>query len=120
MIRKPAQLTLNISSASAVATAPPGPGQRHAQTGHLGTVLDAGEGDPGKSVEAMSQYGGTVLKTSLSRQGEHETQDAVHGGWAGRAVVRIPHLRRNRNALTARAGGDLVVVEFCAQRCRDR
>jgi uncharacterized membrane protein len=35
-----------------------------------------------KAVEAMSQYGGTVLKTSLSKQDEHEMQDALHGGQA--------------------------------------
>ena len=35
---------------------------------------------PDKAVEAMSRYGGTVLKTSLSKQGEKELQDALHGG----------------------------------------
>jgi uncharacterized membrane protein len=30
----------------------------------------------------MSKYGGTVLKTSLSKQGEQELQDALHGGTA--------------------------------------
>jgi len=34
---------------------------------------------PDKAVEAMSKYGGTVLKTSLSKQGEQELQDALHG-----------------------------------------
>jgi uncharacterized membrane protein len=28
----------------------------------------------------MSKYGGTVLKTSLSKEGEQELQDALHGG----------------------------------------
>jgi uncharacterized membrane protein len=37
---------------------------------------------PDKAVEAMSKYGGTVLKTSLSKQGEKELQDALHGGTA--------------------------------------
>jgi uncharacterized membrane protein len=37
---------------------------------------------PDKAVEAMSRYGGTVLKTSLSKQGEQELQDALHGGAA--------------------------------------
>ena len=37
---------------------------------------------PDKAVEAMSKYGGTVLKTSLSRQGEQELQEALHGGGA--------------------------------------
>jgi uncharacterized membrane protein len=35
---------------------------------------------PDKAVEAMSRYGGTVIKTSLSKQGEKELQDALHGG----------------------------------------
>ena len=35
---------------------------------------------PDKAVEAMSKYGGTVLKTSLSKDGEKELQDALHGG----------------------------------------
>jgi uncharacterized membrane protein len=35
---------------------------------------------PDKAVEAMSKYGGTVLKTSLSKQDEKELQDALHGG----------------------------------------
>jgi uncharacterized membrane protein len=34
---------------------------------------------PDKAVEAMSKYGGTVLKTSLSKQGEADLQDALHG-----------------------------------------
>src|ERR1700689_4195095 len=34
---------------------------------------------PDKAVEAMSKYGGTVLKTSLSKEGEKELQDALHG-----------------------------------------
>ncbi len=35
---------------------------------------------PDKAVEAMSKYGGTVLKTSLSKEGEKALQDALHGG----------------------------------------
>ena len=27
----------------------------------------------------MSKYGGTVLKSSLSKEGEQELQDALHG-----------------------------------------
>lgn len=37
---------------------------------------------PDKAIEAMSQYGGTVLKTSLSKQGEQELQEALHGSGA--------------------------------------
>ncbi len=33
----------------------------------------------GVTVEAMSKYGGTVLRTSLSKQGEQDLQDALHG-----------------------------------------
>jgi uncharacterized membrane protein len=35
---------------------------------------------PDKAIEAMSAYGGTVLKTSLSKEDEKELQDALHGG----------------------------------------
>ena len=35
---------------------------------------------PDKAVEAMSKYGGTVLKTSLSKEGERELQEALRGG----------------------------------------
>ena len=35
---------------------------------------------PDKAVEAMSKFGGTVLKTSLSKEGERELQEALHGG----------------------------------------
>ena len=34
---------------------------------------------PDKAVEAMSRYGGTVLKTSLSKEDEQELQAALHG-----------------------------------------
>jgi uncharacterized membrane protein len=37
---------------------------------------------PDKAIEAMSKYGGTVLKTSLSKDGEAELQEALHGGGA--------------------------------------
>jgi uncharacterized membrane protein len=35
---------------------------------------------PDKAVEAMRKYGGTVLKTSLSKEGEQQLQAALHGG----------------------------------------
>ena len=35
---------------------------------------------PDKAVEAMSKYGGTVLKTSLSKEDQQELQEALHGG----------------------------------------
>ena len=34
---------------------------------------------PDKATEAMSQYGGTVLKSSLSKEAESELQEALHG-----------------------------------------
>jgi uncharacterized membrane protein len=34
---------------------------------------------PDKAVEAMSKYGGTVLKTSLSKENEAALQDALTG-----------------------------------------
>jgi uncharacterized membrane protein len=37
---------------------------------------------PDKAVEAMSKYGGNVLKTSLSKEGEKQLQEALHGGQA--------------------------------------
>ena len=40
---------------------------------------------PDKAVEAMSKFGGTVLKTSLSKEGEAELQEALHGGTAQEA-----------------------------------
>jgi uncharacterized membrane protein len=35
---------------------------------------------PDVAVAAMSKYGGTVLKTSLSKDDEKELQEALHGG----------------------------------------
>jgi uncharacterized membrane protein len=40
---------------------------------------------PDKAVEAMSKFGGTVLKTSLSKADEQELQEALHGDQAGAA-----------------------------------
>ena len=34
---------------------------------------------PDKAVEGLRQYGGTVLKSSLSKETEAELQDALHG-----------------------------------------
>jgi uncharacterized membrane protein len=41
---------------------------------------------PDKAVDAMSQFGGTVLKSSLSKDGEQELQDALHGSGASAAT----------------------------------
>jgi uncharacterized membrane protein len=35
---------------------------------------------PDKAIGALSRFGGTVLKSSLSREAEHELQKALHGG----------------------------------------
>ena len=35
---------------------------------------------PDKAIDAMSKYGGTVLKTSLSKEDERELQEALHAG----------------------------------------
>jgi uncharacterized membrane protein len=37
---------------------------------------------PDKAVEALSRYGGTVLKSSLSKDAEAELQQALHGSTA--------------------------------------
>ena len=34
---------------------------------------------PDRAVEALSAYGGNVLKTSLSKEDEQELQEALHG-----------------------------------------
>lgn len=38
---------------------------------------------PDKAIEAMSKYGGTVLKTSLSKEDERALQEELHGTQAG-------------------------------------
>ncbi len=49
-------------------------------TSALFLMLDKVTSD--KAAAAMSEYGGTVLKTSLSRQDEQDLQEALHGGAA--------------------------------------
>jgi uncharacterized membrane protein len=39
---------------------------------------------PDKAVEALSKYGGTVLKSSLSNEAQQELQDALHGEGSSR------------------------------------
>ena len=36
-----------------------------------------------KAVEAMSKFGGTVLKSSLSNESQRELQEALHGEGSG-------------------------------------
>jgi uncharacterized membrane protein len=49
------------------------------QPGHSALFLVVEKVTPDKAVEALSQYGGTVLKSSLSKETEAELQDALHG-----------------------------------------
>jgi uncharacterized membrane protein len=53
-------------------------GKRQRRTSALFLVLQ--KVTPDKAVDAMSKYGGTVLKTSLSKEDEKELQEALHGG----------------------------------------
>ena len=41
---------------------------------------------PDKAVEALSKYGGTVLKSSLSREAEQQLQEELHGSAARQPV----------------------------------
>jgi uncharacterized membrane protein len=41
---------------------------------------------PDKAVEGLSRYGGTVLKSSLSKEQEKELQEALHGSEATAGV----------------------------------
>ena len=61
---------------------------------------------PDKAVDAMSKYGGTVLKTSLSKEDEKELQEAMHGG-ARRPASSQMSTHRNRaiGGHLARAAG---------------
>jgi uncharacterized membrane protein len=47
-------------------------------TSALFLVIEKAE--PDKAVEALSKYGGTVLKSSLSEEAQAELQEALHGG----------------------------------------
>jgi len=47
--------------------------------GHAAVVIMASTITEDKFTAAMSQYGGTVLKTSLSDEAEHELADAMAG-----------------------------------------
>ncbi len=42
---------------------------------------------PDKPTDAMSKYGGTVLKTSLSKEAEERLQNALHGTEAQEPVA---------------------------------
>jgi uncharacterized membrane protein len=40
---------------------------------------------PDKAIDALRTFGGTVLKTSLSKEGEQELQEALHGAGTGQS-----------------------------------
>ena len=48
------------------------------QPGTSALFLIVEQATPDKAVEALSRYGGTVLKTSLSAEAEKELQEALH------------------------------------------
>jgi uncharacterized membrane protein len=50
------------------------------QPGTSALFLVVEHATPDKAVEAMAPFGGTVLKSSLSKDAEKELQDALHGG----------------------------------------
>ncbi|HYX76035.1 MAG TPA: DUF1269 domain-containing protein, partial [Gaiellaceae bacterium] len=49
------------------------------QPGTSALFLILEKATPDKAVAAMSKYGGTVLKSSLSEETERQLQDALHG-----------------------------------------
>ena len=51
-----------------------------------------------KAMDALSKYGGTVLKTSLSKEAEKQLQDALHGEQPNQAT------RMNRASWPQTAG----------------
>ena len=57
------------------------------QPGTSALFLIVDKATPDKAVEALSKYGGTVLKSSLSRDAEKELQEALHGQGAQPAHV---------------------------------
>jgi uncharacterized membrane protein len=50
------------------------------QPGTSALFLVVEHATPDKAIEALSKYGGTVLKSSLSKEAEKELQNALHGG----------------------------------------
>ena len=49
------------------------------QPGTSALFLVVEKATPDKAVEALSRFGGTVLKSSLSKEAEAELQEALHG-----------------------------------------
>jgi uncharacterized membrane protein len=50
------------------------------QPGTSALFLVVEQATPDKAIDALSKYGGTVLKSSLSKEAEKELQSALHGG----------------------------------------
>lgn len=50
------------------------------QPGTSALFLVVEKATPDRAVEALSKFGGTVLKSSLSKEQEAELQEALHGG----------------------------------------
>jgi len=53
------------------------------QPGTSAVVMVAEKVTPDKAIEALSQYGGEVLQTSLSEDAEEHLREALHGHEAG-------------------------------------
>jgi uncharacterized membrane protein len=49
------------------------------QPGNSALFLVVEKVTPDKAIEGLSRFGGTVLKSSLSKDAEHDLQDALHG-----------------------------------------
>ena len=45
---------------------------------------------PDKAIDALSKYGGHVLKTSLPKDAEQRIQEALHGGADGQQGAEQP------------------------------
>ena len=56
------------------------------QPGTSALFLVVEHATPDKAVDALSKFGGTVLKSSLSREAEAELQEALHGPQAAAGV----------------------------------
>ncbi len=60
------------------------------QPGTSALFLVVEHATPDKAVEAMAPFGGTVLKSSLSKDAEAQLQEALHGAGAAAAPADAP------------------------------
>ena len=58
------------------------------QPGTSALFLVVEHATPDKAVEALSQYGGTVLKSSLPKETEAQLQEALHSGEATEEIAK--------------------------------